>query len=161
MSKLGCTCGHTIRDNTDSIPYKALCYSDEDTPVYFEAIETIADLLQARENPTAEQSFPPQPEQQKRKERMSLGHEITRILVYYHGGHRRDVFECENCGRLWLQVNPRENTYVSYLPEGQTRGVLRSHGGREEIPKIAVKKDHQTSPGMLDVSERGRLREES
>lgn len=23
MSKLGCTCGNTIRDNTDGLPYKA------------------------------------------------------------------------------------------------------------------------------------------
>src|SRR5579884_2737233 len=153
MSKLGCPCGHTIRDQTDCIPYKALCYADEDTPVYFEAIEAIADLIQERENHITEQSFsPPQSEQQKRKERMSLTREITRILGYYHGGHLRVVFECENCGRLRLQVNPRENNFVSYLPEGHTRGVFRSQGGREEIPKITLKEAHQTSPGMLDIS---------
>jgi hypothetical protein len=153
MSKLGCTCGHTIRDQTDCIPYKALCYSDEDTPVYFEAIETITDLIQAREDHMIEQSFSPQSEQQRRKERMNLTREITRILGYYRGGHLRDVFECENCGRLWLQVNPRENTFVSYLPEGHTRGVFRSHGGREEIPKITLEKALQISlNNMLDVS---------
>lgn len=149
MSKLGCTCGHTIRDQTDCIPYKALCYSDEDTPVYFEAIETIADLIQAREDYMTEHAFSPQSEQQKREEHMSLTREITRILEYYHTGHLRDVFECENCGRLRLQVNPRENTFVSYLPEGHTRGVLRSHGGREDIPKIALKKALQISLSNL------------
>lgn len=46
MSKLGCTCGHAIKDNTDEIPYKALCYAGEDTPVYFEDIKSLVDLLQ-------------------------------------------------------------------------------------------------------------------
>jgi hypothetical protein len=163
MSKLRCTCGHIIRDQTDCIPYKALRYADEDTPVYFEAIETIADLVQAYEHEATERPPHPQPEQQKHDKRKGLTRQITRILGHYHIGHFRVLFECENCGRLWLQVNPRENTVVSYLPESDTRGVLRSHGGTEDIPKLTVGKStsgevtlqraHQTSPRILDVSE--------
>jgi hypothetical protein len=40
----------------------------------------------------------------------------------------RTVYECENCGRLWIQAMPHTNTWVSYLPESATRGILR-HGG--------------------------------
>lgn len=142
MSKLGCTCGYTIRDNTDEIPYKALCYADEDTPVYFnEVIETVGDLLLAYKQEAKERPLLASSDSHESSDRRHITRQIVQILSYYHGGHRRDLFECENCGRLWLQVNPRENTYVSYLPEGQARGVLRSHGGREEIPRLTVRKD--------------------
>jgi hypothetical protein len=30
MSKLRCTCGHVIRDQTDNLPYKAYFVPDED-----------------------------------------------------------------------------------------------------------------------------------
>lgn len=141
MSKLGCTCGHTIKDSTDKIPYKALCYADEDTPVYYEDIETLVDLLQAYAQEAREHALHPQSDEYKLDDRSHIALQITRILSYHHVGHLRDLFECENCGRLWLQVNPSENTYVSYLPEGLARGVLRSHGGREEVPMLAVEKD--------------------
>jgi hypothetical protein len=141
MSKLGCTCGHTIKDNTDEIPYEALCYADEDSPAYFEAIETVKDLLLAYEQATREHALLSPSDAHKASDGSNLALQITRILSNYHVGHLRDLFECENCGRLWLQVNPSENTYVSYLPEGQTRGVFRSHGGREEKSRLAVDKD--------------------
>jgi hypothetical protein len=34
------------------------------------------------------------------------------------------MYECEHCGRLWIQPDTFENKYVTYLPEGETRGVL-------------------------------------
>lgn len=39
MSKLGCTCGHIIRDQTDRLPYKARFLRDYDTDAVYEAIE--------------------------------------------------------------------------------------------------------------------------
>ena len=37
----------------------------------------------------------------------------------------RTVYECENCGRLWIQAAPK---WVSYLPESAVRGILRHKG---------------------------------
>lgn len=36
MAKIGCTCGHTIRDQTDSLPYKASLLRDVDRDPFFD-----------------------------------------------------------------------------------------------------------------------------
>ncbi len=47
---------------------------------------------------------------------------LTSIRVAF--GHT--LYECEQCGRLWLQYIPGTKAYVSYIPETEIRGVLRS-----------------------------------
>jgi hypothetical protein len=42
MSKFGCTCGHTISDITDNLPYKARIREDEDTQ---KPVELLAEIL--------------------------------------------------------------------------------------------------------------------
>jgi hypothetical protein len=42
MSKLGCSCGHSMPDSTDFLPYKAYLREDEDTQ---KPIELLAQLL--------------------------------------------------------------------------------------------------------------------
>jgi hypothetical protein len=41
---------------------------------------------------------------------------------------RRVIFECENCGRVWIQKHREldHNIYASYWPESDVRGVLKS-----------------------------------
>jgi hypothetical protein len=48
------------------------------------------------------------------------------------GGWERIMYECHVCGRLWIQANPRDNQYLSYLPESPRRGILREAGASEE-----------------------------
>ena len=38
MSKLGCTCGHTIRDQANQLPYKGCVLKDQDREVSLEGI---------------------------------------------------------------------------------------------------------------------------
>lgn len=40
----------------------------------------------------------------------------------------RDMYECEACGRIWLQARPDKNDLVSYQPESTRKGIL-SHEG--------------------------------
>jgi len=40
----------------------------------------------------------------------------------------RDMFECEECGRLWIQAGPNTTEFLSYQPESARRGIL-SHKG--------------------------------
>ncbi len=35
------------------------------------------------------------------------------------------MYECEQCGRLWLDWPP-DRTMVSYVPDEETRGMLRA-----------------------------------
>ena len=47
MSKLGCICGHVIRDQTDFIPYKARFIRDQDDESYHAYIDDIAAFIDA------------------------------------------------------------------------------------------------------------------
>lgn len=50
MFKLGCVCGHTIRDQTDFLPYKAYIREDEDTQRPIELlVNALAKFWEARE----------------------------------------------------------------------------------------------------------------
>jgi hypothetical protein len=44
MSKLGCTCGHVIRDQADQLPYKGHLFKDQDKEVVLEGIASDVSL---------------------------------------------------------------------------------------------------------------------
>jgi len=127
MSKFGCRCGHVIVDQTDFLPYKAEVLSDQDSErVWDDASAAVAAFCALR---TAEERrrwiaahfdehYPLDlPD-------ASVIHDIITAGMLRHG---RTLYECEACGRLWLQLRPDENRWVSYAPEEpQATGVLRS-----------------------------------
>ena len=47
MSKLGCICGHVIRDQTDFIPYKARFIRDQDSEEYYTFTSDIEAFIEA------------------------------------------------------------------------------------------------------------------
>lgn len=127
MSKLHCKCGHTIVDQTDFLPNKAEVLSDEDSErIWDSAAEAVADFVSqrgeaARRRWIAEQlgAHPPSD--------VDDADVIYRILrrAPLHLG--RTLYECSACRRLWLQVRPAENRWLSYSPEEPgTGGMLSS-----------------------------------
>jgi hypothetical protein len=126
MSQLVCKCGHIIIDQTDFLPYKARYYSDEDSKAYDETIDIVADFMIAREEGRENDIL--MKSDAGDSERTKLSFAIARMFARYHIGFSHIMYECEQCGRLWIQPQPGENSFVSYLPETDTREVLRSHG---------------------------------
>lgn len=128
MSKLRCRCGHIIRDQTDNLPYKAFFVPDEDADVDMDAVVTqLAQFMAARERGD-QGSFI----------REHLGgawpddeNPETILYILLTGVIMRSgrlIYECESCGRLWIQKHAEydKNIFASYLPESDERGVLRS-----------------------------------
>ncbi len=150
MSKLGCLCGHTIRDQTDFLPYKAYIREDEDTQKPIELLaDTLARYYEAREQgQEAEVEFIRQfylsrgePEEVadsnvKYLEGKPLSTVLFDLIFPFWSNYEREIFECERCGRLKVQTE--RNLFVSYLPETDTRHVLWSrhnhnpYGDRDE-----------------------------
>lgn len=133
MSKLGCICGHVIRDQTDRLPYKAGFLRDFDREMVFDAIERECESLVAA---------------------VVVGDREAWLQRHYGGIYPRDLpngavfhdfvlcllteymgtaYECEACGRLWVQRPGTDNEFAAFVPEsGRAEHVLRS--SRDERP---------------------------
>ncbi|QOW45847.1 MULTISPECIES: hypothetical protein [Acinetobacter] len=107
MSKLGCLCGHVIRDQTDYIPYKASFISDKLDFAMLDELEKRIEMY---------------------KLKMAEGKKLPDYYLYdslsgVDINFRKHMYECVNCGRIWLQTT--ENNFKSYLSEtGQYEAVL-------------------------------------
>ena len=136
MSHLGCICGYSIADQTDFLPYKAYILKDEDTEA---PVERLADMLaqywEARER-GAEADFIRSYSTFLGKAAASADREVERLtgrpmaevlyaLVFpVWNDYQRVIYECENCGRLWVQT--AGNRWAPYKPETSERHVFRS-----------------------------------
>jgi hypothetical protein len=115
MSKLGCVCGHTIVDQTNDIPYKAKFIRDQD----FESLIEYAGVVA---------SFADAVKDGKRDEwilnyfKVAYSASISNADVIFDitSGYTRDfeseIFQCENCGRIKIQVRDT-NSFASFMPE--------------------------------------------
>jgi ssDNA-binding Zn-finger/Zn-ribbon topoisomerase 1 len=119
MAKLQCICGHIIVDQTDNLPYKAYFLPDEDEETCFvTTVNQIKEFIRARERGQAREMF-----------EVLLGpndDELNAIDVFVFSQviPMRTSYECEKCGRLWIEF--KEGKYTSYFPENEAKGVLRS-----------------------------------
>jgi hypothetical protein len=126
MSKIVCPCGHIIVDQADNLPYKAAYYADEDYEASFgKYVEMCSGYIKARD--------------EERQEAFIIEHfgkdyprdlESAVVISDLLAGMRvlfgHTMYECEQCGRLLIFPVVGKNRFVSYTPEGEVRGVLRS-----------------------------------
>lgn len=129
--KFRCPCGHVIRDQTDSLPYKARFLADEDEEAIFEAaIESLEAFMTARETGKQDEflgihfgeTYPKEIEMKS----------ILNDLLSGVSLAARSIYECENCGRIFFEKHPEEARLLSYVPEGESRGALQSHRRRPD-----------------------------
>ncbi len=125
--KFLCICGHIIRDQTDDLPYKAQFIPDEDKETDFErVVESLEAFMTTRETGKRDEFLCTHFGETYPKDLdtnniiFDLLSEVTRSA--------RFIYECENCGRMFIQKHSEygKNVYGIYLPEEDTRNVLRS-----------------------------------
>jgi hypothetical protein len=117
MSKLGCICGHVIRDQTDDIPYKARFIRDQDYEGFFAYAGDIAAFIAAIQADQRSQwikqyfsdSYPTD---------IPNASILNDILVNYKVEFEGDLYQCENCGRVKIQVQDK-NLFASFAPEDE------------------------------------------
>ncbi len=126
MSKLRCLCGYIISDQTEDLPYKAEYFADEDYEGSYGAfIHFIAEFIQM-EQQGARNAFLATYFGEKYPQDLTVSDIVSDALTGIRVAFGHTIYECENCGRLWLQRIPGKNSYVPYMPETETRGVLKS-----------------------------------
>jgi hypothetical protein len=125
MSKLSCLCGHLIADVTDNIPYKGYILPD----TLLDKISTsltasIDSLIHAiKEDKRLEWiknhfSVPPYPTDLNDS---SMIHDLFSSMLI---DSKQDIFECEHCGRIAIQIG-QSNRFHFFSPDSKhTKGVL-------------------------------------
>jgi len=116
MSKLGCTCGHIITDQTNDIPYKAKFIRDQDFEGYTEKYsDDIASFIDAVKEGTRDEWI-----KQYFTETYPTNLSNSSIVFDIISSQTRifdgDLYQCENCGRIKVQVQDK-NLFASFLPE--------------------------------------------
>jgi hypothetical protein len=133
MAKFMCSCGHIIRDQSDRLPYKAMFIPDEDDEACFDGLANqVVEFIQARERGQQDAFISKYFGEEFPRDEDEFA--IVGYLVSYPVAFGRHIYECENCGRVWIQKHAEldHNLYASYLPEGDIRGVLKSQRRVEE-----------------------------
>ena len=124
MSKLKCKCGHIIVDQTDNLEYKGYIMPDIYVDDVSESLtNNIDSLIDAIKNGTRLQwikdhfDVPPYPTD---IEDSSMIHDLLNVV-----NTTQDIFDCENCGRIAIQVG-QTNQFEFYQPESKdTKGILK------------------------------------
>ena len=114
MSKFGCTCGNVIFDISDNSPFKACLLRNEVENAFWEEIhgefKALIEAVESGEKAGIANTF---------GESSPLAKAIGGLERRLYGIHARRtsyVYECTDCGRLWVQ-KAAGNQFVSYVPE--------------------------------------------
>jgi hypothetical protein len=132
MGKLGCICGNTIVDQADNLSYKGYIIPDTElestSDILSDTIDSLSDATkQSKRLEWIKEKFtvPPYPTDLSDS---SMVHDIISSLLI---DKKQDIFECENCGRIAIQVG-QTNRFKFYKPEtDDTKGIL---GGQNLLP---------------------------
>jgi hypothetical protein len=114
MSKLRCTCGHVIRDHTDYLSYKGEVLKDQDHELFFGGTaDALAEYLTGVRSGDLSEWH--------RKWPWLGGATDSRvlwgILGWFWRKFRVDVYECEECGRLWVQEGTESQRFIPFIRE--------------------------------------------
>lgn len=122
MSKFRCECGHVISDQSWGLPYKGELIPDGFMETFYDRLgQLIDDLLQA----TAQGR---RAEWVRQKLGQSYASELPDSALIWDAFDFRDttriMYQCEQCGRLWVQIGSA-NHFASFVPEGpEGRNIL-------------------------------------
>lgn len=131
MSKFLCKCGHVIYDQTDFIPYKARLVPDQLTEKLFDGgaeaiVKLIAAIKVGKRQEWIEQTFPGGWAQSWTDAQL-----IEEVMSSPFWRYHREAFQCEQCGRLLVQIGST-NHFASFVPEGiEGRNILAADPNAE------------------------------
>jgi hypothetical protein len=126
MSKLACTCGNTIRDNTNGLSYKGSILSDLSGEALSDwLVLEVQSYVEAVERGTTEAWLL---DRGYTKEYVALRLDHGNVMHDHLTGQyrqvKRDIYECQTCGRVHLE-GQFDNRFVSYQPDsGVVNAIL-------------------------------------
>src|SRR5689334_21827254 len=122
-----CPCGHVIRDQRTYLSYKAQFIPDEDVDADFSSFAKILEALILAREAGKQKEFLSSYFGKAYPQESDLQSIIEDLLTKEIDLSARMLYECESCGRIFVEKDPEEAGLESYVPEGESRGVLQSH----------------------------------
>ena len=118
MSKLRCTCGHIIRDQTDQLPYKATVLPDELRGSFFAwvAEETQSYVEAALANAVGDWLLAKGYKADYVALKLRHGEVLYDHIANKSRELRRDVYQCTACLRLYVQRSGTQR-FVAFSPD--------------------------------------------
>jgi hypothetical protein len=114
VSKFGCTCGHVILDQADNLPYKGQVLKDQDHEAFFAGIaDALTEYLAGVRSGDLAEWHRKWPFLREKTD----NHVAWALLGWFWRNFKVDVYECEQCGRLWVQEGTESQRFIPFLPE--------------------------------------------
>ncbi|MBT5021103.1 MAG: hypothetical protein HON04_20420 [Planctomicrobium sp.] len=117
MGKFGCTCGNIISDVIAPNDVTGFVLSDKSSEIFCESISDVigdffnhfnADTIEEWRAKHFNEMYPTSE---------PLGEMIHDVLFSRLMDVTLGMFECDECGRLWVQESPTVNKYKAYSPD--------------------------------------------
>jgi hypothetical protein len=124
--KFACPCGHAISDTTDFLPYKGYITPDES---WEDWLDTFSSALRDLADYHATGAVTPWMTKMMNilGARASDHRELlSETMLQWSAKFSRPIYECTECGRLFVDPGSKSNQMLSYKPEDDTRGILRA-----------------------------------
>ena len=124
MSKLGCVCGHVIRDQTDNLPYKGLIIRDKHYDRDFDVVlDEIAAFMQAVQQGKRHEWLATRFSENYANLKLDDTSVISSLWSAFVVKYTLDIYQCENCGRV--HIEGKNNYFHSFKPDkADSQGVL-------------------------------------
>lgn len=126
MSRLGCKCGHIIRDHSDGLPYKASFLKDQQKEGFTDWMvrETQSYVVAAQTGSVKTWLLERGYNEEYINLQLSHGDIMHDHIYSKYLDLKRDLYECQNCGRLHVEIS--NDKFRAYFPDS---------GGRNEVFK--------------------------
>ena len=125
MSKLRCQCGHVIVDQATDLSYLASVVADQDrdTVELFaaECARYFAAIAAGQRQEWLTQWYGKYDDALGGLADASVVHDIYSSTVERHC---RDLYQCQGCGRLHLQVAPQGDRFRAFAPDAEWQNAL-------------------------------------
>jgi hypothetical protein len=125
MAKLRCECGYLIVDQADNLAYKGRILRDQVADRFFDrTANDIAMFVEAilkgkRQDWLVDHFTDVYPAD---TDTAGVIHDI--IAGYFILKESIMIYQCEQCGRIWIQEQARSNNFRSFVPDSAWKGTL-------------------------------------
>ena len=118
MSKMGCACGHVIRDQTDDLPYKATVLPDQRLHSFFEWVteETQSYVEAALAHAVGDWLLAKGYKADYVALKLRHGEVLYDHIANKYRELSRDVYQCTACLRLYVQRSGTQR-FVAFSPD--------------------------------------------
>ncbi len=120
MSSFQCECGHILRDQTHHLPYKGEIIKNQAFEEFYEkSVQQIEEFIHALLADHRDEWVNDFYQYSSKDYTMSNADVIFDILNRASVKNNLGMYQCESCGRIFIETDPQSSQFLSFTPEAQ------------------------------------------